>query len=187
MAVAIIRTDNWLSHLEFTGGRRQTEFGPIDGLFYGLLAGDGDAGGGNFTLNGLVSFDRKEDWVYILKSVSATFNTATLSQDAFVVASTGPVIPTDAVATTVSNPSFHYGGGMAAVSGNAITLLNTNSAGSSPLIDIPIFGDKKLTGPLALIACGHETNVDGQTYQLSVYGWLIRYSSFFRNLSGSFG
>jgi len=187
MAVAIIRTDNWISHLEFTGGRRQTEFGPIDGVFYGLLAGDGDAGGGNFTLNGLISEDRKEDWIYILKRVSATENSATAARDCFVVAATGPIIPTDAVATAVNNPSFHKGGVMAVITNNAVDILNTNEGGADQFLDIPLFGDKKLAGTLALIACGFSDNDNGATFQLSIYGWLIRYSSFFRNLSGSFG
>jgi len=184
MAVAIIATDTWLSHLEFTGQRRQTEFGPIDGLFYGVISGNGDNTGGNFTLNGLVSFDRKEDWIYILKKVSLTRNSATANLNAFIVASTGPAIATG---SAVANPSFHVAGTMPFVTGNNITTLSTNQGGKSIFEDLPIFGDKHIAGPLALIAAGFDTNTDAITFQLSVYGWLIRFQSFFRNLGGDFG
>ena len=117
MAVALIATDNWLAHLEFTGGRRQTEFGPIDGLFYGVLAVAGDATAGNVTVNGLVSFDRKEDWIYIVKKVSSSRNIAQTNVDQFIVMSTGPQIPTG---TTVANPSFHVGGVVQSIPGNAV-------------------------------------------------------------------
>jgi len=183
MAVAVVATDSWLSHLEFTGGRRQTEFGPIDGLFYGVLSGTGDGSGGNFTLNGNVSFDRKEDWIYILKKASPTRTGATAT-DVFIVAATGPVIPTS---SAVINPSFHVAGSNFGVVNNAVSVFQLNTGGQSPLEETPLFGDKKLTGPLSLIAAGFEDNVNAVVYQLSIYGWLIRYSSFFRNLGGSFG
>jgi len=184
VAVAVIATDTWLSHLEFTGGRRQTDFGPIDGVFYGVISGDGDASAGNFTLNGNVSFDRKEDWIYILKKFSLTRNDLPAGQVAFAVAATGPVIPTG---STVTNPSFHVGGTLFEVTGNAVSVFDVNTGGGKQFEDIPIFGDKRLPGPLSMIAAGFQTNDNTVTYQLSVYGWLIKYQSFFRNLVPSTG
>jgi len=184
MAVALIATDTWLSHLEFTGGRRQTEFGPIDGLFYGVLSTTGDASAGNLTLNGLVSFDRKEDWVYILQKVSLSTNVSTAARTAFIVAATGPVIPT---ASAVVNPSFHVAGPLVPIINNVVSTFQTNEGSETPFKDLPLFGDKKLAGSIALIAAGFQDNDNGTVYQMSIYGWLIRYSSFFRNLGGSFG
>jgi len=185
MAVAVIATDTWLSHLEFTGGRRQTEFGPIDGLFYGVVAVTGDATGGNATLNGNVSFDRKEDWVYLLKKISLSRTGVVAAGDkVFVVAATGPSI---AAGGPITNPSFHMGGDLEGITNNDVSVMGHLDGAGDHFTDLPIFGDKKLAGPLSMVASGLENNVDAVVYQLSVYGWLIRYSSFFRNLGGSFG
>jgi len=184
MAVAVISTDTWIERLLFTG-RRQTEMGPADGLFFGTLAGTGDASGGNLTLNGLISEQRKEDWVYQIKGLSASIN-AIAAQEAFIVAATGPLIPTG---TTVANPSFHLSGGMNAIPNNAVTTfgLNSGSGGKDIFTDLLVFGDKKIAGTLGLIAMGFETNTNLAIFQLSIWGFLFRYSSFFRNVSPSVG
>lgn len=184
MAVSITAEDSWITHLPFTGGRRQTTYGPVDGLFYGVIAGDGDASGGNVTLNGNVSFDRKEDWIYILQNVSTTFNTALAGVDAFIVAATGPLIPTP---TAVANPAFHVGGEMLNIVNNGVTIFTPTDAGQSPFKDLPVFGDKRIAGPLSLLAAGFEVNTNTVTYQLSVFGFLVRYQSFFRNLAPATG
>lgn len=178
MAVAIIATDTWIQHLLFTG-TRQTVQGPADGMFFGVVSGDGDAGGGNVTLNGLISSERKTDFVYLTQGVSASINEAT-ALDAFIVMATGPKIPT---ASAVQNPSFHQGGVMDAIANNAVSVYNRSDGGQSPFKDLITFGDPSIAGALALIAAGFGTNIDGVTYQLSVWGFLFRYGSFFRNVS----
>jgi len=178
MAVAQIVTDSWLTHLEFVGGQRQTDFGPIDGLFFGLLGVTGTASGGNVTLNGNISFEKKEDWIYILQKVSGSRNDAITGEQAFIVAATGPLI--GQVGSGLSNPSFHIAGTMQEVVNNAVTIFQRSDGSETPFRDLPVFGDKRITGPLALIAMGFENNTNGVVYQLSVYGWLIRYSTFFR-------
>lgn len=184
MAVAIIATDSWINHLQFTGAQRQTNFGPIDGLFYGVISGTGDATGGNFTLNANISFDRKEDWIYVLQKVSASKN-GVFTEDVFVVAATGPLIPTD---TAVANPSFHVGGVTQGIVNNAVTTVALASGGGALGFEgLPVFGDKRIAGPLSMIAAGFELNSDGNVYQMSVYGWLIRYSGFFRGVAPSVG
>lgn len=182
MAVAVIATDTWLSRLLFTGPR-PTDFGPADGLFFGVIAGAGDASGGNFTLNGNVSADRKEDWVYLIKGVSASI-AAAAAQEAFIVAATGPLIPT---ATTVANPSFHTAGVMESLSSNAVTVYNLNTGGQPPFTDLLVFGDKRIAGPLSLIAMGFQLNTDLAVHQISIWGFLFRYSSFFRNVRPGVG
>jgi len=180
MAVAIISTDSWIQHLPFVGGPRPSEFGPVDGVWYGLIAGDGAAGGGNFTISGNLSFDRKEDWVYILGGIGTSVNTATTVGDGFTVVNTGPLIPTGATATTVNNPSFPRAGSSFGVSGNSVGTLDLSAGGKDSRIGMPIFGDKKISGTFLMIAAGWQVNIDGATYQLSSWGFLIRYNSFFR-------
>jgi len=183
MAVAIIATDTWIQHLLFTGGQRSTPFGMVDGIWYGLVSGDGDASGGNITLNGSLSFDRKEDWVYILGNISSSRNTAT-STDAFTQINTGPIIPT---ASAVTNPSFSVAGSPFAVVNNAIATTQQTTGGSDPRSGMPIFGDKRLAGTFLMCAAGYQDNVNGETYQMSVWGWLINYSGFFRGVRPEVG
>jgi len=185
MAVATVATDTWLSHLEFVGQRRQTDFGPIDGLFYGVVSTTGDASGGNVSLNGNVSEERKEDWVYIIQR--ASFSRTGVSGagfGGFMVAATGPVIPTP---TAVQNASFHIGGDLFGVTNNDVSTLALSQGPEAIFKDLPIFGDKRIAGPLQMLACGLEENINGAVYQMSVYGWLIRYAGFFRNVRGDLG
>jgi len=184
MAVAVVATDTWLSHLEFTGPQRQTDFGPIDGIFYGVVSGTGDGSGGNLTLNGNVSFDRKEDWIYILKKVSASRTGIVALQTAFMVAATGPLIPTP---TTVANASFHLGGIPQDITNNALTVFPLASGSQQLFDELPVFGDKRIGGPLSMMAMGWETNTNAAVYQMSVYGWLIRYQGFFRGVAPALG
>lgn len=183
MAVAILATDTWVQHLPFEGGPRDSEFGPIDGVWFGLVSGDGDATAGNLTLNGRLSFERKEDWIYVLGGLSVSINTVQ-SMAVFTQVNTGPLIPS---ASAVVNPSFSIGGNMDNVTGNAITTGNVTAGGNDPRRGMPIFGDKRIAGIFLMLAAGFETNIDGATYQMSSWGSLIRYQSFFRNRPPSLG
>jgi len=186
MAVAILETDGWIQHLPFQGGPRQTVEGPVDGIWYGLVSGDGDASGGNLTLNGRLSFERKEDWVYILKGFSASTNDV-LNREMFLQANTGPLIPTQ---SAVQNPSFSFGGAIRGIDNNAIAIM-TEAAGASPAMPpfpgLPIFGDKRIAGVFLMLAAGFAINTDTVSYQMSAWGWLVRYQGFFRNVSPPVG
>ena len=179
MAVAALLTDVWLSHLEFVGPPRETNYGPMDGLFYGTMAIDGDLTGGNVTLSGRLSFDRKEDWVYVVGGTHTRVNTA-LAGDVFEQINTGPLIPTTALATTVTNPTFEYGGVSRAIDGNAVTI--APEGGRQKVNGMAIFGDKKIPGVFLMYASGWETNTNGATYVASIWGWIIKYPSFFRGV-----
>jgi len=183
MAVAIIQTDTWIARLLFTGGRRDSDFGPADGVFYGVVSGDGDASGGNFTLNGLLSFEKKEDWVYLIKKVSVQTNDIRTTEG-FIVVSTGPQIITG---SSVVNPSFQVGGDFKNTTNNATSSLALTTGSGDHFTDLLVFGDKKIPGSQGMIAAGLEGNVNGSTATLSVYGLLYRYSSFFRNVGNAFG
>jgi len=186
MGIAHISIDGWIQHLPFVGGQRPSAYGPVDGIWYGLVAGDGDASGGNVTLNGSLSFDRKEDWVYILGAITASKN-GSGEGEVFLQANSGPLIPTDAVATTVRNPSFSTGGQMLAIANNSVSLATSLTGGAFPFAGMPIFGDKRITGTFLMNAAGFEINTDGATYQMSSWGFLIKYESFFRNVRPSVG
>jgi len=176
VAVGYSRTDDWIRHLVFEG-RRETVYGPVDGIWYGVLSGDGDATGGNFTLNGRLSYNRKEDWVYILGGVTLSRNDETESR-AYIIVNTGPQVSTG---SAVNNPSFPKGGVMKAISGNNISVLDLADGGADSRSGMPIFGDKSIAGLFLMIAAGIESNTNLVTYQLSSWGWLVRYQGFFRN------
>lgn len=183
MAVAAILTDTWISHLLFVGGRRQTNFGAVDGIWYGVGSVLGDNTGGNISISCRLSEERKEDWVYVVQDVDLTVN-ADFDGEAFVQVNTGPLIPT---ATAVTNPTFNQGGAMKGISNNAIAMFKLNSAGASPFQGMPVFGDKKIAGVFLMIAGAFGTNTDGATHTLSAWGWLINYNSFFRNVDPRVG
>lgn len=182
MAVAIIATDTWLSHLPFVGGPRRTSFGDVDGIFYGVVSGTGDGSGGNFTLNGNISFDKKEDWIYVIGGTSYSRNDVQTTVDAFEVIATGPLIPTT---SAVANPSFHAGALMKGIVNNAVTIRDQSL--NQPYVGMPVFGDKRITGPLSMYAVGFENNNNAVVYQMSLWGWIIRYNSFFRDIPPSRG
>jgi len=183
MAVAIIRTDTWIRHLVFGGAPRQTPYGAVDGVFYGLLSGDGDASGGNFTMNGRLSEKKKRDFVYIVGGTHTRNNAVLTSGDVFEQINTGPLIENDAVATAVTNPTFEYGGVVFTPGGNAVAM--TPVSDLSKIAGMPIFGDPQIPGVFLLYAAGWQDNENGATYVSSIWGWLIRYNSFFRGVSPS--
>ena len=183
MAVAVVETDTWLQHLLFTGGPRPTPFGPVDGVFYGLMAGTGAAGGGNFSLSGRLSFDRKEDWVYIVGGTHTRQGSEAASGDVFEQVNTGPLIPTQV--SGINNPTFEWGGVVQNITANNLTI--TPVSGQTKVTGMPIFGDKHLAGVFLMYAAGWETNIDGATYSAQIWGWIIKYQSFFRNRPPSAG
>ncbi len=183
MAVAVLETDGWIQHLPYSGGSRPSAFGPVDGIWYGVVSGTGDNTGGNFTMSGRLSFDRKEDWVYILGAISTTISANSL-QDVFTQVNTGPLIPTQ---STVTNPSFSKGDESFSVANNNLTVSDHLKGGADPRAGMPIFGDKKIPGIFLMLASGWEVNIDAAVYQMSSWGFLIRYQSFFRNRPPSVG
>lgn len=179
MAVILVRTDNWISHLPWTGPR-PTVYGPADGLWYGNMAQVGNASGGTLSLFGAISRARKEDWVYILGGYSAGVSSATAMDIRFTFAS-GPVIP---VNSGQANPFFEAQYPAEVGVGRAVAL---GSPGSAAHLGTPLFGDKKIAGDLALVTTVFESNVDLLIHQMSIWGFLIRYASFFRDVPASRG
>lgn len=182
MAVALIATDDWIQHLVFGGGPRPTPYGPMDGVFYGLMAVAGDATGGNVTINGRLSVERKEDWVYIVGGTHTRVNSALISGDNFEQINTGPAISTG---VAVTNPTFEYGGLNRNIGGNAVTFTPVDQ--HSKVVGMPIFGDRSIPGVFLMYAVGWETNGDTALYSAQMWGWIIRRQSFFRNVLPSVG
>ncbi len=175
MSVVISRTDNWLQHLVFTGPR-PTIYGNVDGIFYGVVSGDGDASGGILNLSGLLSVDRKEDWVYVLQSCNAQKNSS-VAQDVGVRINSGPLIPTD---SAVQNPSFGKVGASDGVVNHAVSMQHGVAGGRDDWQGLVVFGDKKIPGAFTFMATEWTTNEDGIAFTTSLWGWLIRYNNFFR-------
>lgn len=176
----LTRFDDWISHLPFTG-QRPTPYGPVDGIWYGLLSRDGDATAGTMTLQGSLTFARKEDWLYILMGCNISNNGATPTATSLTV-NTGPRIPTN---TTIINPSFR----MASNDFNTdnLTAPLPFAAGAFPFTGMPIFGDKKIAGNFLMLDAVWELQQDLATYVVSAWGWLLRYNSFFRDRPASQG
>jgi len=184
MAVAIVAIDGWIQHLPFEGGPRQSLAGPVDGVWYGVVSGLGDASGGNLTLNGQLSFDRKEDWVYVVEAQTITINTPS-DQEVFLQINTGPLIPT---ASAVVNPTMNWGGSLRGIANNNVSVLADGSnTGPFPFPGMPIFGDKRIPGVFLMAAAGFQSNTNGAIHTMSLWGWLIRYQGFFRNRSPARG
>lgn len=182
MAIAHVRTDDWIQHLPFVGGPRPSPYGSVDGMFYGALSVAGDVSGGNLTLNGNLSEARKEDWVYIIGGTQYQKNTVLAGEQAFEIINTGPVTPT---ASAVVNPSFPVGALMDDITNNAVTIGKNDT--TKPFIGMPAFGDKRIAGVFSLYAVGFENNTDTVLHTASIWGWIIRYNSFFRDVRPSVG
>lgn len=175
-------TDTWLAHLPFTQVR-QTPYGPADGLFFGNLAVDGDGTGGIVDLQGRISRDRKEDWVYLLKGRSSQVFADNNGEIATFLG-TGPVI----VAGATTSPSFTALDNMV----NDATL--AFSSGSSGNFGSPgrpleqfLFGDRNLAGDYGMITSRFSVNTTAALYQVSIWGFIFRYQSFFRGVPPSRG
>ncbi len=186
MSSITVETDTWLQHLPFVGGQRPSPYGMVDGIWYGLIAGDGDATGDQVQLNGNLSFDRKEDWIYVLGGVGASVN-AEFTADVFIQVNSGPLIPTSAVATTVRNPSFTIGGSQDPMGTLALSVVQPLTGGADPRAGMPIFGDKRIPGLFLMMNASWSVNTNLASYQLSSWGWLIEYQSFFRNRPPALG
>jgi len=182
MAIAATRTDDWIQHLPFIGGQRPSPYGMVDGVFYGTLATTGDASGGNVTVNGRLSEEKKEDWVYIIGGTHARIN-GLIGGDVFEQVNTGPLTPTDVL--SITNPTFEWGGVNVQITGNAVAF--TPVVGQSKVLGLPVFGDKRIPGIFLMYAAGWETNSNTSLYSAQIWGWIIRYQSFFRNVSPQLG
>ncbi len=177
MAVDELVQDTWLAHLPYAGPPRDTQFGLMDGIFYGNLAVVGDGSGGNVSLTGELSRDKKEDWVYVLGGYSATRNTA-ISTNMSVLFTSGPRnqrvsgVGSAFQIFRIAGP-ISLGAGVATYPGGEQ---------GAPFIGTPLFGDKKITAGHTLAAVEFGTNTSGTTYTFSMWGYLIKYATFFRGV-----
>jgi len=173
MAVTQTVADTWVNHLQFLEPR-PTENGMVDGVFYGVLSVAGDASGGTLAQNGQLSRDRKEDWVYVMRGVNAQKNSATASDVAVSVA-TGPLVPT---ATAVNNAVFSRVGLSDTI--NNLSSSDPLTGGKAPWEGMPCFGDKRISGNYGILTVTWTANTNTVIYTVSMWGYLVRYNSFFR-------
>lgn len=178
MSVTFPETDTWLSHLPWVGPR-PTVYGPADGIFFGSLGGTGDASMGTVTLTGLLSAARKEDWIYVLGGY-ASRGTGVVTTGIMYTFTTGPKIVTQGASLDLQRFDS---------TGNVLGFTGPGVAGvpqaSQPFLGTPLFGDKKVSGDYELYRVFLETNTNTASYHASIWGFLIRYQSFFRNLPAS--
>lgn len=175
MAVVTTVVDSWIQNLLFSEPRDIA--GQLtDGLWYGNLGVDGDASGGNVSLLGQVSFDRKEDWVYQLTHWGINRNvTAAVRWD--LGFSTGPLIVAGGVA--LDNPFFFFND----VGTAGVVLGGLVGSAQNALKDLFLFGDKRIAGDMAFVTARCNTNTNTIAYQVSLAGRLFRYNDFFRQQS----
>lgn len=173
MAITSTTTDVWLSHLVFSEPR-VIDGELVDGVFYGNDGVVGDASGGIVALNSLVSFLRKEDWLYKIKEVSVL--TSSGGTSLLQTVSSGPAIQTPT--GVQNNPVFALA--EAAIQAGPSGQKALPPRGSSPFADLLVFGDKKIAGSLGLLTTTFGTNTLAAAYQVSIYGFLFRYTDFFR-------
>lgn len=180
MTITLNIIDTWLQHLPFTG-RRPSVYGPVDGVFYGHAAVAGDASGGVLHIHGIISAARKTDWVYILGGVTGATSSGS-AMDAIVNVASGPLIPDLGVSVNefVSMTKFGSLGG-------------TNLGGFLPMSGklmaegMPVFGDPHISGDFNIVSADFGVNTNLSIYRLDAWGFLVRYNSFFRDVSPALG
>jgi len=180
MTVIANRTDTWIEQLAFTGSRPSI-FGPVDGVWYGHAAVIGDASGGQVHLHGLISAAKKTDWVHVLGGVTGALNTGGTAMAALINVTSGPAIESPAGA---SHLSMTVAGPMQLTPSLGFAAVVPPNGGAG-LAGVPLFGDPHIPGNWGVIAVDFETNINTVTYRFDAWGYLIRYQSFFREVSPS--
>ncbi len=182
MAILQEPVDTWIQHLPFTG-QRPTPWGPADGIFSGVVGATGDATGGGVALVGNLSFERKEDWVYLLRHWSGQTDFLSSTMDFRFSLNSGPLVPNASAGrqfaqyTGVDNLNNFAGISVSAP-------FRTTQAPFQPQ-DIFLFGDKKIPGAFAFFQANFQTNTNAVDYSVSVSGLIFRYATFFRNVPAS--
>lgn len=180
MSVEIQRTDDWLSQLAFSSPR-PSPFGLIDGLWWGMMSGNGDASGGVLAFDGDLSEARKTDWVRILGGWSVRSPSTTAVASCYIEFQTGPKIVGNQAG--IDRPTFSAVGDMREFPDSADPMISVTNAGSGqPLIGIPLYADPALPGPYELLHVSTDPNVNGKLTTVSLWGFLIRYQTFFRGI-----
>ena len=189
MSVSVDETDVWLQHLAFAAPR-PSEFGPVDGLFYGLLAVNGDGSAGQVAMEGRVSQERKTDWIHILGGYNLRSPQGTTNMDAYVEFRAGPRIPQQ-VALGIDQPTFSVGSvamSPAIVTGdNMLSFPPAVSGGAVPFLGLPLYGDPAIKSTYDMVHCALQVNTDLTLYTFSLWGFLVRPQSFFRGVAPAQG
>jgi len=173
MAIQAIVIDTWLSHLLFNRPKL-IEGQLVDGLWYGNLGVVGDASAGIVDILGQISFARKEDWLYQL--VSWSLNRANTTPVRWQIGfPSGPAIQTPV--GIINNPFYSS----SFITEQGASGLSANPPSSGGLYKGQfLFGDKKIEGNYTMVNAICLTNTTGIAYQVSLSGFLYRYSDFFR-------
>ncbi len=182
MALIVNRTDGeWLQFLLFTQPR-PSPLGPADGMFYGLLSEFGDASGDPFTLNGILSVARKQDYVFNIKTLSCNVFSNVGGKVQFAITS-GPVIPNP---STQDNVIFTQIQDLESSPSLSEASLSNVGPGLVPQ-DITVFGDRHIAGTQTMLRVRFSLNTNNVIHSASVQGFIYRQQSFFRGVPPSLG
>jgi len=180
VSVEIARVDDWISHLAFSAPRPST-FGQVDGLFWGLLSVVGDATGGAVAVDGDLSEARKTDWVHILGGYSHRLVSGAAVPDGYVEFQTGPKIVGNAAG--IDRPTFTAIGPFIRMNSSADQMAAQSLvSGAQPFLGMPLYADPALAGVYEMVHASVNANVDTALYTFSIWGFLVRYQSFFRGV-----
>jgi len=179
MSVEITRVDDWISHLAFSAPR-PSPFGPVDGVFWGMLSIAGDASAGALAMNGDLSQERKTDWVHILAGYSLR-KIAADAGSAYAEFQTGPKIVGNAAG--IDRPTFTATAPLERMSQAGDQMATPHLlSGSQPFLGMPLYADPALTGAYEMVHASFNVNTDTILHTFSMWGFLVRYQSFFRGV-----
>lgn len=178
MSVAVSVLDTWFVPELFVGGPRPTPYGPMDGIWFGNIRGSGDVSTGSISLTALLSPRVKRDFVMLLETVSFHSTRGSAADATSILFPTGGFVNTGLAHEA---PQFkQYGDGDLGGDGTSgIPTVN----GGMPFKGLPLYsGNPSATLNYTVCTATNETNSDGETYRLALWGWLIRRTQFYHGL-----
>lgn len=179
MTVSETRLDaSWLTTIPLAGIPVRS-LGQPAGIFTMGLSITGDGSGGLVVLEGDLSFNKKQEFVYEFSLIKA-FADSLVDDDALLTVNTGPVIPT-AVVAAFTNATYreHVAEAGAANIGISTWPFTLGSLGQAPLF---VYGDKDLPGAFTVLQVAWDENVTNVAYFVFAWGFYYMYETFFRGV-----
>ncbi len=180
MSVAVDLSDSWINHLAFAQPR-PSAYGLIDGVWSGILAVVGDATGGVTGFDGRLSRERQTDWIYVLGGYCLR-RPVNNGADVYIEFRSGPRVPQQ-VALGIDVPTYSVAGPMVVVAPTGDPMATFPAGvpgGDTPYLGMYLYGDPSLASTYDMVHAVMNDNVDTALNTLSLWGFMIRYQTFFR-------